>query len=352
MGMMHADPQFRQLYWFALNAIPLPGQQILANHPDHNIRAALASSPLTQVDIINTLITDKHATVRTPAFARTTNTDLLIDVIKRTEIGLGCAERAATNPLVPVDMLVKLLNDKHVNMALRAYCNPSTPQEAKQQLSPERAKELVESGSAGAGYIVRAHELVIANPWMITNVTQWGGSIRRAIAGMPEVTKETLDAVYKAGLAGRNDAASHPAYTGIDIYALTIAELLATNSVAGDTLALMKPELTWNDACEMLVRTANRHYLSPHIIGRLANKYGAPIFGAESYSIPKTKMHASNWIAPVMTYVWNMPTNMEQDAVAATQIIGNNVRTWQTFLALLPEWHGTLVALAKTATVI
>ena len=349
----------------AVTDIPCTGQRMLAQRGSREIRAALAASPLTTNSVIEYLVTDTDPGVRKFAFARTQDTKLLESVLdtRPGHTQTIAAPHAARNTLVEPDTLIKSLRATHRGLALAAWCNPSTPEEARRTLTPERASELCRVGGSNHDHVVRSYELVANNRWMLEDATRWPGEIRRAFSGLPEASADVFAALRKVGRQGVTTAKRHPALCSDlstrPLSSWTLDELVRWGSPATDLYALEHPLLGLGDITGLLSGVPE-----PHVIGRLINRFGAanvlgtlqdqvrsignrfPDHPIQSWS--GTRIKAATWVAPVLGYV-QPNANGYQDAHQAAAMLGEDAQAWDTFLSLLPDWHDTYVNAASSA---
>lgn len=342
---------FLSMVTFAVTRIPHAGQLLLVRRGSRQVRAALAASTLTDGSVVDRLASDRTADVRKFAYARTSDVDRLASAL--TGRPGVCAPFAARNPLVPPDVLARALNSSHRGVALNAWCNPSTPEEARRALTPERASELCEVGGSNHDHVVRAYELVVANPWMGADAARWCGSVRRALCGAPSTPRAALEEIRSAGRHGVTTLKRHPAlHPGASTKPLldwSLTELALWGSPATDLLAaehaLLDPPFA-----QSLLHAA----IEPHVLGRLINRFGPVelLGGADRPYAPDwsgTRFKAAMWVAPVLGFVHVNALASRSDAAQAAEILGEDVTAWETFLSLLDNWHGSFVSAAATA---
>jgi hypothetical protein len=188
--------------------LPLVAQNVLAS-AGPECRSVLAASPHTDTGLLAALCRDRIPGIRRFAYLRTDDVDLLRDELSRPSAGL-CTPYAARNPSAPADLLAHATRNPQVQTALGAYLNPSTPEDARRRLTPERATEITDVGGSNHDRVVRAHELVVNNPWMLDTPDAWDGNVRRALAGLPQATAEHLEIIRKVGRSGGSAVRRHP----------------------------------------------------------------------------------------------------------------------------------------------
>ena len=336
----------------AVTRIPLAGQQLLASRGSRQVRAALATSPTTEQSVVEALVSDGDPDVRKYAHARTHDVGRL-DAVLRTKPGV-CTPFAARNPFASPDALAAVLDSSHRGVALNAWCNPATPEEARRALTVERASELCRVGGSTHDHAVRAFELVIANPWMAHDAARWGGEVRRALCGLPGITAKALQVIRKAGRHGSSTAKRHPALQPDPdprpLEEWSLDELALWGSTATDLVLAEHPLL---DA--KFAHAALHANIEPHVLGRLVNRFGsAELLYAGEQSCPPyldwsgTRYKAATWVAPVLGFVSISSLDVD-DVRQAGEILASDQIAWETFLSLLGNWHDSLTSAATTA---
>jgi hypothetical protein len=344
---------FLSMVTFAVTRIPQTGQLLLARRGSRQVRAALAASTLTDTSVVDQLVSDRLPDVRKFAYARTNDLDRLASVLAQRP-GV-CAPFAARNPLAPPAVLAHALNSPHRGVALNAWCNPSTPDAARRTLTPERARELCEVGGSNHDHVVRAYELVAANPWMADQPARWCGAVRRALCGAPATSKATLEQIRKTGRHGvttlKRHPVLHPEASTKPLADWSLTELALWGSPATDLLAAEHPLLDPAFAAAMLHPS-----IEPHVLGRLVNRFGPVtlLAGADRpHSVhldwSGTRFKAAMWVAPVLGFVHSNALASRSDVTQAAELLGEDATAWETFLSLLDNWHGSFVSAATTA---
>jgi hypothetical protein len=193
---------------------------------------------------------------------------------------------------------------------------------------------------------------------MLEDAARWPGEIRRAFSGLPEASADVFAALRKVGRQGVTTAKRHPALCSDlstrPLSSWTLDELVLWGSPATDLYALEHPLLGIEHITGLLSGVPE-----PHVIGRLINRFGAAnVLGALQESLwPQhisvqswsgTRIKAATWVAPVLGYI-QPNANGYQDANRAAVMLGEDAQAWDTFLSLLPDWHGTYVNAASSA---
>lgn len=334
-----------RLIHVALMALPLEGQHQLARNPEWRVRCSLAASTLTNIEIINTLAHDPELKVRREAWVRTTDLDLIAGVLqnaRKGKAGVPIETMYATRNLGALgDLLAEALKSTNKEVTLAAYCNPSTPERSRRGLlSAPIAAAMTATGRHQDDRVIRANELVLANPWMADpeDWRNWSAIVRRAFAASTEATK------YAKG-AGR--LAAHKNNVSIE-------DMVNLNWVAEDIDTINRDNFTYDEARQMLNRDGRRITV-PHVAGRLVNKFGVPVLCDTKFGV-----HASinnmyptiAWLAPVLHWyciggVVGYPDPV--DTINAIKTLGDEPKRWEMFINLLPHWHGTLSEAAEAS---
>lgn len=336
----------------ALSNIHPTGFDVLASSPEREVRGAIATSPHTPIPVIDRLAEDRDPMVRRYALARTTNIAALTNATTPGREGL-IASSAHSNPAAPVANLVAGLASKDRAVRLAAWCNPTTPLEPRLQLSASVATSITHVGGSLADQVVRAHALVLANPWMLDNPGRWDGNIRRALGAVYEASAEALQAILAAGSAGRSAAKAHPALNEDAGEQADLQVRVAAGSPAVDLELLADPVSDESIARLILQRTAPPP--EPITIGHAVRRFGVRVLaGGRGDEHPVqhwsgTRLAAASWVAPVLGFMHQGFPQDVADIEAASAILGDSRPGWETFLSLLPSWHATAAEAAQVA---
>lgn len=346
----------------ALSDLPLAGQQALLKQFETrhawlvsnknstglavqvSIGEALAASNTTHIDVVNKLVDAKSPTVRGLALSRTTNTRAIRQAWKLVDINTDKIA-VARNPLVPIELLAEAMHGAEHGLLASLYMNPSTPVAAKRKVNIDDIFWNV-SGLSKQHRIARNFMIVHSNKWMMEEPTSWRLSLQHAIANHPDVTKDTLQKLYQnvPATVGR-----HPVYNGVNLATCSVSELLDLNLVVATMTAVQRPELTFADINRVLrgLKTP-----APQVLGTLANRYGlGALFAHTTPNSMWTKLNAkAAWrMAPALEHANECDQTRCLEAITVNKILGNNMQNWETFLALMPDWHDNLTTAAKTA---
>lgn len=322
------------------------------------LRAAIAIAPGTSLDVIDTLTREAEPFIRSAYLRRTRNLRPLKAILRKAYLRQdkhgdpsGDSVNACRNANVPIGLLIQMLKHPDANIALAAFCNPSTPESARRNLTPQQAGTLVGTGLTPGGQEVRANELVLANPWMLENpAIGWCGDIRRAFTNSPTATKSVLLAVKDT-----NDIhiEKHPAYRGVDVTTLDVNALLGLETGVSDLIAINKPEFTETDAMHIINRASR---VDGHIAGRLINRYGIGMAQAYDKRAEWHEIISTMWLAPLLGWSKTIHEphhatveDERQNALISIKLLDDNQHNWETLVDLLPNWHGTVLEAVKTA---
>jgi hypothetical protein len=337
----------------ALADITHTGFEVLAALPSRGIRMALAASTTTPTVIVDQLVHDHDPGIRRFALARTSDRPALHAATLPGREGL-IAVAAHANPLSPIDHLVAGLDSKDRGVRLAAWCNPSTPLEQRTTLSSQTATMITRVGGSLADQVVRAHALVLANPWMLEDPARWDGNIRRALAALPGASSAALNEILAAGASGRAAVKAHPALNPtLDLTSGEIDELVAAGSPAIDVELVKTPGNSIEVARAVLARTEPEP--EPIVIGLAVRRFGARVLvGTTADSGPVdtwsgTRVGAASWFAPALGFVTRGFPKDVREIEAASEILGSSRQAWETFVALLPSWHEGAVDAAHAA---
>jgi hypothetical protein len=335
--------------------LPLVAQRILVS-AEPECRSVLAASPHTDTELLASLCRDKTPGIRRFAYLRTDDVELLREELSRQTAGL-CTPYAARNPLAPADLLVHTLGSTQTQAALGAFLNPSTPEDARRRLTPARATELTDVGGSNHDRVVRAHELVVNNPWMLETPDAWDGNVRRALAGLPQATAEHLERIKKAGRSGGSAVRRHPAlraeFSERTPQELGTHELARIGGAAADLMVLHRPDFD-SQAAEIILGFGEKPEPEPHIIGRILNRLGAEALSVEvlpsMLRCSGTRYNAASWVAPIMGFLTFDMTLQWPGLREAFTRLGDDRPVWETFLSLIgTSWHGTPLEAAEAS---
>ena len=303
---------------------------------------ALATNVNTNAEIVNTLAASKDIVASSRALRHCTDLDLLI----KSTYGQRLIP-SLWNPNHSPELLIKYLDDKDPGKAIVAFLNPSTPQnEIIKRLTPDKAESLVEIGGNVGDRVVRAYSLVIANPWMHHTPEVWSNTIRRAIAGSPELTIITSEKIRKAGWSGWDSHNLNPIKKGLDIKKLTVKELCKTGSSATDLEALRRSNFTLKDA--KVITGFGRKDAEPHIIAKLVSMFGPACMTDLSF-VAMTRINSAAWLNPTVSYCVKLTSAEIEDITKSISVMEQSPENWATYFSLAKDWTNSLEDLAQAA---
>lgn len=333
----------------AIAGVSRTGQEVLARAADRRVREALASAPGTHVPVLDRLVGDRDPQVRRHALARTSDVDALSKALAPGRRGLLMAS-AASNPLASPEDLVRAASSSDRAVQLAARCNPSTPADVREDLDPQTAELLVSVGGSLADRVIRAHRLVLTNPWMLGSPGKWDGLVRRAFAASSELTIEQSKVVLAAGSHGRRDFAVHPAVRPLETS--TPMGLISVGSPAVD-LALLADPSTDLDSARVLMRRVEPEP-EPVVIASAVRRFGPQVVVGSPEDSPalrwsNSRFDAASWLEPVLGFVKLNDETVLPGMLEASSLLGEETAAWETFFSLLPSWHANVVDAASAA---
>ena len=336
----------------AIAGVNRAGQEILARSTDPTVRSALSSSPATCQEVVDRLVKDRNPQVRRYALRRSTDTEALVKALEPGRRGLLTAA-AAANPLAPIGLLREALASADRAVRLAAWCNPTTPEEDRRTLDSSAADLMVMVGGSLADQVIRAHHLVLSNPWMAENPRQWSGTVRRALAALSALTREQVEDLRSVSSHGRAPLGAHPALQDPSFLAgLDHAGRVALGSPAADLQMVADPLLGIDDLAEVLRRTEPEP--EPIVIASAVRRFGPGILleelgknRADKWS--GTRFDAASWSEPVIGFLQIGDGASIPGFQHASDMLGENISAWETFLSLLLSWHTSIPEAAATA---
>lgn len=303
---------------------------------------ALATNQQTSEDIVNTLAASKDIVASSRALRHCTDTELLL----KSTYGQRLIP-SLWNPNHNPELLVKYLDDKDPGKAIVAYLNPTTPQnEIIKRLTPKMAESLVEIGGNVGDRVVRAYSLVIANPWMHQTPEVWSNTIRRAIAGSPELTILNSEKIRKAGWSGWDSHNLNPIKKGLDIKKISVADLVKIGSSATDLEAINRSNFTLKDA--KVITGFGRKDAEPHIIAKLVSMFG-PACMTDLPFIAMTRINSAAWLNPTVNYCVKLSNEAINDLAKSINYMEKSPDSWSTYFSLAKDWTNSLEELAHAA---
>ena len=326
----------------ALLNLSLEGEQALYESKKPAIRRALASNCNINPDLMNLLAKSKDVSTSLKALKFCTDQEILNNL----ENHKGLKELSLyRNINLDSTLLDNALTSINHQIRLAAYTNPSSSYTQRQaNLTPAMAEEMVEIGGNVGDRVVRAYALVESNPFMVATAKNWSNTIRRAIAGQPQLTSETSASIRTAGWSGWESHKRHPLKKGIDITKIPTDELPSYGSSATDLEALTRADFSYKQAREIMLRRYPD--AEPNVIAKIVNRYSVAVLGDIGF-IAGTRLKSSAWLNPVVQYGEKLSTALVEDLEKAQLLLNTNSEAWQTFIKLYPEWEASAEELAK-----
>jgi hypothetical protein len=332
----------------ALAPLPEEAQRSLTRHRSTAVRRALASSMHLDPSVAQTLTADADRMVVRLALRRT-----LDEAAVNTAIGGGRrnAADAAKNPIADPDALAAALRSPFDEVVLAALTNPSTPESERRMLPLSRIIEVCEVGDPVGNRVVRTHETLLANRWLLEQIPSFTHSMRRAALALPD-----LDAgQYKALVAkGRNRFTRlHPLGSGLVLDGTPSEEMLLIGSAAVDLYIAEHPGTT----LEMAQTMFSRHWkqmIEPHVLARLFRRFGEPLLSAQQTGplarLATTRVNSTAWSEPHFAYYTKIWPDRGATSAAmrdAAAILGNDADAWTMFTTLENGWEQSAPELAR-----
>jgi hypothetical protein len=338
------------LPYLAYLLLPDVAQRQLLQRGGRAAALTLAVSRLTDISVIDELTEHEDPQVRRLAYRRTSRVDLVNAALSGEHFVSG-APHAARNVLADPDLLTENLTAADRALALACYCNENTPLAARMRMTPSRADELSEVGSNNAAKLVRSHALVDANRWMLADAGTYGPFVRRALAALPELTREQGDAIRAAGRAGATTLSRHPLYSGFDPYRSDVHSSIAMVSPTVDLILSGLDYLTEEQAASLLSRRVEPE---PYVIARIVARFGPFIGGLTDSSVVQrwsdTRAEAAEWLEEPVAAMRLVYMQARDQMTEAVEILGTDAAAWSNFLSLLPGWSAGYSDAARAAT--
>jgi len=333
----------------AIAGVSRTGQEVLARASDRRVREALSSAPGTCVSVLDRLVDDRDPQVRRHALTRTSNVDALTKALAPGRRGL-LAAAAASNPLASPEDLARAARSADRAVQLAARCNPATPVDVREDLDPETATSLVSVGGSLADRVIRAHRLVLSNPWMLAFPGKWDGLVRRAFAASMDLTVDHVKIILAVGSHGRRDLASHPACRPCDF--VDPVKRIEAGSPAVDLALMADPSTDFTVAAALLRRTEPEP--EPIVIASAVRRFGPQVVVGSQDESPtlrwsNSRYDAAMWLEPVLGFVKFGDETAIPGMLEASSLLGEQSAAWETFFSLLPSWHQSAVEAASAA---
>ena len=330
--------------------LPMGVQHILAKSEHTQRREVLACSSLTDVSVLDELINDDSQNIQHIALRLHSNPATLQD---RYLNGSDCCKAAvARNERTPIDILTQAASSSISKIKLAALVNSSTPLDAKDGLDATEAHNLTNVGSFLGAKVVRSHELLIHNVYLLDELELFSPMLRRAALGLWDLSRDQFDRLRKMGRS--KFAASHPlAHQEKGASEMTFDALIELSNPAADLYLVEHPNLEPKHAQSILNRKGADP--EPHILGKILRRFGCQII--PEYRADKllsgTRISSGSWSDPLVAH-YNMVMNSRGNSTLnsleeVVSELGNDLNPWINFLKLEAGWDGTLLDLAKTS---
>ena len=337
----------------ALLPIPEAAQvELLDSRRLDEARAALTASPYLTPAVARTLLADRLPSNVWRAIRVIDDVEMLTYLI--TSASPSRAAAAARNPNTPADALSIAVRRDHIDTALAALVNPSTPCSDRAEIAtPERLTELTSVGSSLGFRVIRCAEVVRNNPFLAATPQRFDGPMQRAFASMPTTSMDSLRWLRTNTRFGGKFLRTHPLLNGeLDSFdACTPEQLAAFEHPATDLLAISHPDCTLDVAQRMLTRVEDP--VEPHVLAAALQRFSLQaMLAVSSNRFAGTRTGAATWTAPAARYIehWSTAVADEvRDGLEAIEILGDRQDRWRCAFDLLPSWSLSLRQLAETA---
>lgn len=332
----------------ALAPLPVEAQRSLTRHRSVSIRRALASSMYLDPDVAHTLTGDDDRMVVRLALRRTNDEATLNTAVAA---GRRNAAEAAKNPLTDPDLLAAALRSPFDEVVLAALINTSTPESERRKVSISRIIEVCEVCDPVGNRVVRTHETLLANRWLLEQLPVFTHSMRRAAVALPDLTAEQYAIVTAAGK--NRFTGAHPLNSDLTLDGTPTPELLAMGSAAVDLYIAEHPGTT----LEMAQTMFSRHWkqmIEPHVLARLFRRFGEEMLATQQIGplarLATTRVNSTAWSEPHFAYyakIWPDRGATSAAMQEAARILGNDAEAWATFTSLEHGWEQSAPELAR-----
>jgi len=318
-----------------------------------NVLAILAARP--DLDPVNAAILSQSSNRKIRRRALTKVTD--VSLLAKAAISPGYSMAAAANVHTPVDILDRLLRKGTRFDMIRAACNPTTPVESRMKVlsSVSQATKLVRVGSSLGDSVVRSHEMVNNNPWMLNseNFDRHDLNIKRAIIGNHRTPRKTILHASKSVRSshGWSSLTNHPYLNGGDFVSQPWADLAKIGCAAADLCLVEHPLLDPVTASSILAANGRVHP-EPHIVARLARRFGNLCFRADAKGdiMAATRVASASWLEPCVGYYTENTEVDPVDVANVVSILGIDESRWDVFVVIGADWRSSLSSFSEVCS--
>ena len=330
-----------------------------------SVLAILAARP--DLDPENAALLSKSSNIKVRRRALTKVSD--VSLLRKALDSSYYSASVASNTHTPAEILDYLLRNGTHFAQIRAACNPSTPEESRKEVlkDDKLVTKLVYVGTPIASRVVRSHELVNNNTWLLNSLDfdKYDLNIKRAIIGNYRTSVETVNHAVKSLRSPNNwsSLANHPYRKGLDFASQPFDNLAKTGCAAADLYLLEHPMLDV-DTASLIVNSGFSYKYSinpphsrvspePHIVALLAKRFGNLCFkGSEPLDggLAVTRISSAAWKEPCVHYYMNVTNPDPLEVAGVLDTLGTNEALWDTFVALSVDWKESLTQLAEVCS--
>ena len=325
----------------ALLNLPKEGQEAIIKSKEISAIRALSCNKNLRDENLELIFNLKDSSATHKALRITKNQERL----SRKNLKGARALSIISNPSTHPDILIENLASEEIQRALAAYTNPSTPYQNRiDGLTPSLASDMVEVNGNVGDRVVRAYALVENNPFMKENAGSWSPTIRRAIAGSPDLTIDASNSIRKAGWAHWISHKNHPLLNGLDIKAIETRLLPGFHSSATDLEAINRPDIDFTIARQITTRDSDD--AEPNVIAKLVEKFGLAIL-ASATPLAGTRIKSASWLNPSIAYCQKLDASLLAELENSVKIMDSDIEAWSAYIKLYHDWNQSPSELAE-----
>lgn len=320
---------------FSLLNLPFFGFDSLLSFANKEINRSLASSIYTPQVIIDKLAESKDISTATKALRRASDVDLLKFHAEKNSVK---SIASLWNKLTPSYLLENKVKNGNRTEKLVSLLNPSLDKSFRDSyLTPSLVDEITNvGGSLGEG-VIRATELVLTTDKFFQDPDKWSNLIKRAITYHPDCSAEVFDKIESSGFSNWKSSRNHPSRSNLDIYTLTLNQLINVRSSATDLLASIHQELNAESALEIL--NNDIYDVEPHVASRLVERFGIEIF-SKTKPIAGTRVTSTAFKTPMMEFYRIVRALEISDYKKAIQPLSEASKDlWYEYFQMLEQWE-------------